>query len=374
MRLSGFLTEETVEFTRARLARSPWPDSASGQAAAAAAGRVGGPVLPAEPAAAARQRRRPGARDRGRGRRTRPASSGRRRAGTCRSTRGRAVRGAGRSWRHGGDGRGDPDELLGCRRGSQVAQRYTGLLDGAALLPSLSSGALPAEATALAREALLLSPHLLDWLAGIAAPPAAGGAAPDAAPGPAAAGQRAGLALRHDRGYLGKAASLGTVARGDLDGVRAATVELLRRHSLLDGVEPDLVALTSWAQPWVPMWLEWEVRVTPAGRPGRLAARRGGPRTRHRRRRARDFRPGDGDRPLPVVQRARYSAVRRGHRVVHPGGRPRPRPPGRGGRGNRAAAGRARPQLGRPGPAGSVPGRCPPGPARTAHQHVQPAR
>ena len=205
------------------------------------------------------------------------------------------LQGAGRSPRHGGDGRGDPDELLGCRHGSQIAQRYSGLLDGAALVPALSSGALPDETTALAREALLLSPTLLPWLAAQAtggapppAPAAGPGAAPGAAPGtgpgaaqeatpdaaprgpapPAAPVARLGaeLALRFDPsgGYLGKAAAGLTIGRGDLDPVGSSTLELLRRHSLLDGVEPDLVALTSWAQPWIPAWLEWELAVTPA--------------------------------------------------------------------------------------------------------------
>ena len=91
------------------------------------------------------------------------------------------LRGAGRSPRHGGDGRGDPDELLGCRRGSQIAQNYAGLLDGAILVPALSSGALPDETTALVREALLLSPTLLTWLAAQGTP---GGPAPGPAPGP----------------------------------------------------------------------------------------------------------------------------------------------------------------------------------------------
>lgn len=261
-RSPGYLTAEPVEVTRARLdGLTGAPTAATGPTAdLAAAVRVGGDVPPGSGSG------NPGTGAAGQGA-AGPGDTSVQRPAPRRYVPIDpmvAVRGAGRSWRHGGDGRGDPDELLGCRRGSQVAQRYTGLVDGAALLPSLSSGALPAEATALAREALLLSPHLLDWMAGIAAPPAAaGGAAPDAGPVRLRLGSE--LALRYDTtgAYLGKAASLGTVARGDLDGVRAATVELLRRHSLLDGVEPDLVALTSWAQPWVPMWLEWEVRVTP---------------------------------------------------------------------------------------------------------------
>ena len=35
----------------------------------------------------------------------------------------------------------------------------------------------------------------------------------------------------------------------------------LLKFSLYKGVDPDLVGVTTWAQPWVPMWLEWEVKV-----------------------------------------------------------------------------------------------------------------
>jgi hypothetical protein len=172
------------------------------------------------------------------------------------------VVGAGRGLRHGGDGRADPDERLACRRGSQVVRGYSGLVAGSDVLPALPSGAVPAETLALAREALLLSPHLLGWLTVIATQTT--GQAVDRQ----SAAQRLGveLALRYDKagGYLGKAPAALTLGRGDLDPVAARTLELLRRHSMLDGVEPDLVAITSWAQPWIPMWLEWRAQVTPA--------------------------------------------------------------------------------------------------------------
>ncbi len=55
---------------------------------------------------------------------------------------------------------------------------------------------------------------------------------------------------------------------------RASPPNALRRHSLLDGVEPDPVGITSWAQPWVPLWLEYEFvrrRAPRARRDRRLA-------------------------------------------------------------------------------------------------------
>jgi hypothetical protein len=180
-----------------------------------------------------------------------------------------AFSGAGRSPRHGEDGRGSTDGRLRCRRGSQVVRGYSGLLEGADVLPDLGSGALPAEALLLAREAVLLSPHLIPWLADrIAARPGS--------PSRAGAVARLGaeLALRYDEtgaytanagpsavGGRGTVFPGGLVTRGDRDATAVSVQEILRRHSLLEGVEPDLVAITAWAQPWIPMWAEYEIAV-----------------------------------------------------------------------------------------------------------------
>lgn len=269
-RSPGFLTTEPVEATRARLTELSLPRSS-----------VPAPVAAVNTAASAGGSVPPGTGSGNPGSGSAAAAGGLGKESVQRPAPRRylpldpmvALRGAGRSLRHGGDGRADPDERLACRRASQVPQRYTGLLDGAALLPSLASGAVPAETLSLAREALLLSPYLLTWMAGLVSAPSPvppGQPAP-APPAPAPPGQDAAqlrlgaeLALRYDAtgAYLGKATAAGTLARGDLDGVRTSTLELLRRHSLLDGVEPDLVALTSWAQPWVPAHLEWQAEVT----------------------------------------------------------------------------------------------------------------
>ena len=62
----------------------------------------------------------------------------------------------------------------------------------------------------------------------------------------------------------------------------------MRKFSLYKGADPDLVGVTTWAQPWMPMWLEWEVKVEGLDPPtlDALAPRRHRPRTRgarHRR-------------------------------------------------------------------------------------------
>lgn len=186
------------------------------------------------------------------------------------------ISGARRSLRFGGDGRHDAAGALRVRHPEDVAQDYAGVLPGAAVVPVLASGALPEEALALAREATLLSPDWVRWLAGRAA---ARQGLDERATGSRLAAE---LALRYDRtgAYtqavsltaLGgdprrrrEAADVGVLGRAGGRGTAAGWAELgdeaLRTFSVLAGVEPSPVAVTAWAQPWVPLWIEWEVLV-----------------------------------------------------------------------------------------------------------------
>jgi hypothetical protein len=186
-----------------------------------------------------------------------------------------AVAGAGRSLRHGGDGRFNDDGRLGVRRGSQVVSGYEGLVEGSALLAGLPSGALPPEALGLAREALLLSPHLARWL-GLGS-----GAGPASLDGGAVQARMAAeFGLRYDdTGAYTAAAGLtpssgprfGDAVTGAGGRLRDVVAERVRRHSLLRGTEPDPVAVTAWAQPWVPMWLEWDLTLATSTAPEELA-------------------------------------------------------------------------------------------------------
>jgi hypothetical protein len=183
-----------------------------------------------------------------------------------------AVVGAGRSLRHGGDGRWTSSGALLVRHPSQLTLDYAGVLHGADVLAALPSGAVPGEASDLAREALLLSPHLAPWLAAHAARKA----------GLSASGRyktrlEAEHLLRYDASgaYSTKAgveASSGPVfdapwRQGDPDPGAAVISQALRDHSLLVGVDPSPVGVTAWAQPWSPMWLEYEVQVRSGGVP-----------------------------------------------------------------------------------------------------------
>ncbi len=177
-----------------------------------------------------------------------------------------ALRGAHPSHRHHGDGLADGSGTLLCRYPRSAVPRWDGLVDGAVVLPSLGSGAIPPEVLTVVREAVLLNPYGSDWLA-------AAGAPDDSVLEPF----RTRLAGEMVRLY-------GTEGRYDgttpLDPVPAAAAqagdpwahEVAREQpeylmvtaalaglSTLRGTPPSPVALTTWRQPWVPLWLEWQV-------------------------------------------------------------------------------------------------------------------
>ncbi|GAB3589993.1 hypothetical protein GCM10027446_03730 [Angustibacter peucedani] len=184
-----------------------------------------------------------------------------------------AVRGAGRSLRHGGDGAWSSQGKLLVRHASQLVPDYHGVLPGSAVLAALPSGAVPAEASALAREALLLSPHLTAWLARRAAERS--GASSDAVLSAYAGRLQAEMLLRFDSsGAYSTRAGTAAVSDpvvdavwrpGDVDADAARISASLREHSLAAGVEPSPVGITAWAQPWAPQWLEFEVEVASTG-------------------------------------------------------------------------------------------------------------
>lgn len=185
-----------------------------------------------------------------------------------------AVRGPRRSLRHGWDGRFSPDGCLLCRWPSQVPQGYAQLLDGARVLPSVASGAVPPEVVALAREALTQSPYLRPWLAEVAS--AQGGV--DATVAATRIDAEVALRFGRDGVYDGTTAAFADLAGPAGPGVRARAAgavatgtgrmvaDELRRFSLVAGVDASPVAVTTWAQPWIPMWLEWSADVVLADR------------------------------------------------------------------------------------------------------------
>ena len=180
------------------------------------------------------------------------------------------VSGGVRSLRFGRDGRGSPDQLLHCRWPSQVANELRGVLAGKDVLPSLRTGAIPDEVLLLAREALLQSPYLTRWLADAAA------ARRGVDSGFARVRLLGEAALRFgvDAAYRPTSAafeSLGprtAAALAPEASVRSfALANELRRFSIFDGIDPDLVGVTAYRQPWLPVWLEWEATITTSDGP-----------------------------------------------------------------------------------------------------------
>jgi hypothetical protein len=153
------------------------------------------------------------------------------------------VRGAARSLRHGHDGVATAQGLLACRLPTQVVGAHEGVLDGAELpdgLRSLQSGAVPPELDLLLREAVLTDPYRVDELAAWAA--GAHGHPPEAARTRLIAEMTLRYAVREEEPVLG-------------GGVR----DQLRRASLWAGEDMSPIGWTRWAQPWVPLWCDWEL-------------------------------------------------------------------------------------------------------------------
>lgn len=188
-----------------------------------------------------------------------------------------ALRGARPSHRHHDDGLYDESGRLRCRYPRQCVTAIEGVVDGQTILPSLGNGAIPAEVLLVVRESLLLNPYACAWLAAAAAPPSLVGQA------------KARISAEMVRLYgtqgvydpSGRAAmapeafAVGTSA-GGTGSVQQAWQGLSRssrilagqvaaelsRQSLLNGIPPSPIAITTWRQPWVPMWLEWKVTLT----------------------------------------------------------------------------------------------------------------
>ena len=181
-----------------------------------------------------------------------------------------ALRGAGRSLRHGHDGRGSADGKLTCRWPTHTITEISGLIAPDRFIRSLGNGSVPGEVLLLAREALLHDPYHDEWVAAALAPPGAGRTT-------VLTRLKAESVLRFgaDGTYDGTTVALGPKLPRRRRGSRAAAQPLepglreqqtlladeFRRFSLYKGADPDLVAVTTWAQPWVPLWLEWQVVV-----------------------------------------------------------------------------------------------------------------
>ncbi len=189
-----------------------------------------------------------------------------------------AIRGARPSLRHHGDGMFDDQGRLRCRFESEIGTTIGSIADARAVLPTLGSGAVPVEVLKVAQEAILLTPWASSWLVRATAPRAEASAiqlaetrinaemlrlySPD--------GRFDGTGVttlstapRSTRGRTPRAASIDSWDSLSLD-TRFSELQAaaeLGRLSAYPGTPPSPVGVTAWRQPWVPLWLEWEVEV-----------------------------------------------------------------------------------------------------------------
>ena len=145
------------------------------------------------------------------------------------------LRSVNRSLRHGYDGRFSTDGSLACRVSGEERTQFAGLVDGSELVAPLGNGALPPECDRLLQELVLEDPTRLQETATYAA----------TARSLPAEQVTARLTAEHALRWDTTAAPAGK--------------DLLRAVSLWAGTEPSPVATTFWRQPWVPLFLEWEL-------------------------------------------------------------------------------------------------------------------
>lgn len=145
------------------------------------------------------------------------------------------VRGAARSLRHGYDGRLTADGTLACRVSGLECTSFEGLVNGSDLVAPLGNGALPPECDSLLQELVLDDPYHVDDVAAFAA----------------------GASQLPEAAVLSRLVAEQAL-RWDVT-VPAQGKDLLRSMSLRSGTEASLIATTAWAQPWIPLYLEWQL-------------------------------------------------------------------------------------------------------------------
>lgn len=185
-----------------------------------------------------------------------------------------AIRGASRSLSHGGDGRGSADGKLTCRWPTHVITEISGVIAPDRFVRSLGNGSVPEEILSLAREVVIHDPYHDEWIAA-AVSPSTGDRTAILRRLKAESVMRFGPDGTYDGATVAFHLTVAKTARARrVQAARAATrvepgvrqtqmmiADELLKFSLYKGVDPDLVGVTTWAQPWIPMWLEWEIKI-----------------------------------------------------------------------------------------------------------------
>jgi hypothetical protein len=184
------------------------------------------------------------------------------------------LRGVHPSSRHHGDGLFDDQGLLRCRFPGEVSPSIDGTVDGRSVLPTLGNGAVPGEVTRVVREAIVVDGYSVGWLAASSGRTGTDARAVEARLtaemlrlyGTTATydGSGTGLVAAAARARMPRAAARDSWAgRSQREEVTTLQVAAeLSRFSLVAWSPPSPIAITTWRQPWVPLWLEWRVELT----------------------------------------------------------------------------------------------------------------
>jgi hypothetical protein len=188
------------------------------------------------------------------------------------------LRGIRPSLRHHGDGLYDDNGKLRARYPGEVKASIQGTIDGATILPTLGNGAIPPEVLRVVREAVVYDGYSWKWLA-------AAGKRPDVEDAVIEArvvGEMVrlyGTEARYDGSGVGfvaeaaRAAAPHAASTNDWASYSARKSQVdgqvayeMARFSLAEGTLPSPVALTTWRQPWVPLFVEWQVSLVGSDR------------------------------------------------------------------------------------------------------------
>ncbi|WP_187429772.1 hypothetical protein ROLI_015710 [Roseobacter fucihabitans] len=169
------------------------------------------------------------------------------------------LRNYGRAQRFLGDGRFNDENKLVCRWSDEMTVQYGEGYEAKTYVPPLVNSAVPAIANRIIQNSFMGDLYMMPWIFDAIKAVVRGDAV-----GQTQNRLRGEMALRYspDGVYDG----IVPLARKNPETPRSAQIavsDAMRRFSLAEGREPSPVAVTSWVQPWSPVWLEWEVELAP---------------------------------------------------------------------------------------------------------------
>lgn len=169
------------------------------------------------------------------------------------------LRNYGRPHRFLDDGRFDEENKLICRWSTELAVKYGEGYQATTYVPLLLNQTLPAITNRILQNSFMNDVYMMPWIFEAIKAVVRGDQV-----GATQNRVRGEMALRYsaDGVYDG----IVPLARGNGETPQATRIALsdaMRRFSLADGRDVSPVAVTSWVQPWSPIWLEWEIKLTP---------------------------------------------------------------------------------------------------------------